>query len=111
MSATAISSLAAPRLSGGSQTYSVYTLESVGTTTRAPNLGLPIDTEARYRFSDAGGLQPAQTRTGRRGYFGYWGSLFESVHNTNVDPRSEVIGVAYWQDEQRPAELGDDICL
>ena len=51
-------------------------------------------------------LHPSHAITARCGYFGYRGSLLDSVHNTKVDPRSEVIVCACWQHEQRPGQKG-----
>jgi hypothetical protein len=55
------------------------------------------------------GIHAAHAITGRCGYFGYRGSLFQILHNTNTEPRPEVIVCACWQEEQSPGETGTGI--
>jgi hypothetical protein len=58
---------------------------------------------ACYSFGkDVKGLQPAHVITGSRGYFAKRGSLSESMHRINFDPRSDVIVFACRQVEHRP---------
>jgi len=65
-----------------------------------------FDAPAHSREAAASFLwYPAHSSTGSRGYFANRGSLFESSHNRNSDPRTDSIRRAFAHVAHNPARL------